>query len=174
MRLGNITASDRRGRQQQLDTLQVEQERGITIKAQGASMLYRDGGGQQYLLNLIDTPGHSDFSYEVIRSLASCQGALLLVDSTQGVQAQTLSTFHAAQRAGVCIVPVVTKIDMENAQAEDTILAVATTFNLDPEHVIATSAKTGEGVEAVLEAIVAVSYPVALTVRYSLPHWIVQ
>ncbi|CAM9717234.1 unnamed protein product [Ectocarpus sp. 12 AP-2014] len=140
VRTGTISAKDSRGSPQMLDTLKVERDRGITVKAQTASMLH-DG----HLLNLIDTPGHVDFSYEVVRSLSACQGALLLVDATQGVQAQTLSTAKAAQAAGLKLVPVVTKIDLHHAN--DAILSVATTFDLDPDDVIPTSAKTGEGVD---------------------------
>jgi translation elongation factor EF-4 len=92
-----------------------------------------------------------------VRSLASCQGALLLVDACQGIQAQTLSTYHAAQEAGIAIIPVVTKIDLPNAAVDDTVLSLATTFGLEPDDVIATSAKAGIGIEAVLDAIVAVS-----------------
>lgn len=146
----NITEQERKGKQQHLDTLQVERERGITVKAQTATMVYKN----KYLLNLIDTPGHVDFSFEVMRSLASCQGAVLLVDSTKGIQAQTLSTYYAAEEAGLKIIPVVTKIDMPNAQIDDTILSIATTFNMEPEVVIATSARSGVGVTELLDAIV--------------------
>ncbi|CAN0040436.1 unnamed protein product, partial [Phaeothamnion confervicola] len=143
VKTGNISEASRRSRGQQMDTLKVERERGITVKAQTASMVYRGA----YLLNLIDTPGHVDFSYEVLRSLGACQGALLLVDASQGVEAQTLSTFAAARDAGLAIVPIVTKIDLPNAQPDETILSMATTFDLDPESVIATSSKTGEGID---------------------------
>ncbi|CAM9644331.1 unnamed protein product, partial [Hapterophycus canaliculatus] len=151
VRTGTITAKDSKGSPQMLDTLKagpqscflsVERDRGITVKAQTASMIH-DG----HLLNLIDTPGHVDFSYEVVRSLSACQGALLLVDATQGVQAQTLSTAKAAQAAGLKLVPVVTKIDLHHANVEDAILLVATTFDLDTDDVIPTSAKTGEGID---------------------------
>ncbi len=171
---GNITEFDRK-KGQVLDTLKVERERGITVKANTASMIYVDHRTERrYLLNLIDTPGHIDFSYEgiisecewishvlthcnilvVSRSLASCQGALLLVDSTQSVQAQTLANFEKAKQLGLSIIPVVTKIDLPNAQPEDTALAMGTTFSLEPESVIMTSAKAGIGVEDVLRAVV--------------------
>ncbi|CAM9278328.1 unnamed protein product [Ascophyllum nodosum] len=139
---GTISAKDSKGSPQMLDTLKVERERGITVKAQTASMLH-DG----HLLNLIDTPGHVDFSYEVVRSLSACQGALLLVDASQGVQAQTLSTAKAAQAAGLKLLPVVTKIDLPHANVEEAILSLAATFDLDPDDVIPTSAKTGEGIQ---------------------------
>jgi small GTP-binding protein len=130
-----------------LDSLQVERERGITVKAQTASMIYTDPRTQiRYLINLIDTPGHVDFSYEVVRSLASCQGALLLVDSTQSVQAQTLANFEHAKRLGLSLVPVVTKIDLPSAQPVETALNMATTFGFDPEDCIMTSAKMNIGI----------------------------
>jgi small GTP-binding protein len=110
-------------------------------------MLYTDERtGKQYLLNLIDTPGHVDFSYEVIRSLASCQGALLLVDSSQSIQAQTLANYEHAKRLGLSLIPVVTKIDLPTAQPEETALNMATTFGFDPEGCIMTSAKKRVGI----------------------------
>ena len=153
---GNIDEKERR-RGQVLDTLQVERERGITVKAQTASMIFndtREGKQARYLINLIDTPGHIDFSYEVSRSLASCQGALLLVDSTQSIQAQTLANHAKAKALGLTIIPVVTKIDLPSAQPEDTALAMGTTFGVDPDAVIMTSAKAGVGIRDVLEAVV--------------------
>lgn len=140
---------------QVLDTLQVERERGITVKAQTASMIFKDDrDGTSYLVNLIDTPGHIDFSYEVSRSLASCQGALLLVDSSQRIQAQTLSNFEKARVLGLKIIPVVTKIDLPNAQPEECALNMATTFSLDPEDCIMTSAKQAIGILDVMQAVV--------------------
>lgn len=103
---------------QVLDTLQVERDRGITVKAQTASLFYRHPDGEKYLLNLIDTPGHVDFSYEVSRSLAACQGALLLVDASQGIQAQTLANYLLAKSAGLDIVPVLTKVDLAHADVK--------------------------------------------------------
>jgi GTP-binding protein LepA len=152
---GNITDQERR-KGQVLDTLKVERERGITVKAQTASMIFEDKrtNGTRYLINLIDTPGHIDFSYEVSRSLASCQGALLLVDSTQSVQAQTLANHEKAKKIGLSIIPVVTKIDLPSSQPEETALAMGTTFNVDPSDVIFTSAKKNIGVLEVLEAVV--------------------
>jgi small GTP-binding protein len=143
---GNIDENERK-RGQVLDSLQVERERGITVKAQTASMLYTDKRtNKTYLLNLIDTPGHVDFSYEVIRSLASCQGALLLVDSSQSVQAQTLANHANAKSLGLSIIPVVTKIDLPNAQPEETALNMGTTFDLDPDDCIMTSAREKIGI----------------------------
>lgn len=152
---GNIDASKKK-KGQVLDTLKVERERGITVKAQTASMIFHDerNNNEPYLLNLIDTPGHVDFSYEVSRSLASCQGALLLVDSAQSIQAQTLVNYEKATALGLQIIPVVTKIDLPSAQPQDAALAMGTTFNLDPMDVIMTSAKAGIGIREVLEAVV--------------------
>ena len=151
---GNINDKERK-RGQVMDTLKVERERGITVKAQTASMIFHDERTEtDYLLNLIDTPGHIDFSYEVSRSLASCQGALLLVDSTQSIQAQTLATHEKAADLGLVIIPAVTKIDLPGALPEDVALAMGTTFNVDPDSVIPTSAKAGIGVLEVLRAVV--------------------
>lgn len=151
---GNISETDRK-KGQVLDTLKVERERGITVKANTASMIYEDRRtNQRYLLNLIDTPGHIDFSYEVSRSLASCQGALLLVDSTQSIQAQTLSNHAKAKALGLGIIPVITKIDLPNAQPIDAALTMATTFHVDAEDVIMTSAKKSVGIHEVLQSII--------------------
>ena len=144
-----------RGRQQVLDTLLVERQRGITVKAQSASILWRHPkDGLDYLLNLVDTPGHVDFSYEVSRALASCQGALLLVDCAQGVQAQTVANHNAARDASLAVVPVLTKIDLPSADPEPILDAMQQVFGFDPEGVIWTSAKTGAGIGEVFSAIV--------------------
>ncbi|KAI0797564.1 GTP-binding protein lepa [Abortiporus biennis] len=141
-----------KGNQQVLDKLKVERERGITVKAQTASMIY-PYKGTKYLLNLIDTPGHVDFAWEVSRSLAACQGALLLVDATQGVQAQSISVFHIAKERGLTIIPVLNKIDMPAADPERVAAQIQSTFGIDPNDVLQISAKTGKGVDKVLEAI---------------------
>jgi len=158
---GNINAEERAGKPQMMDTLQVERERGITVKAQTATMIYHDSridtGNEEdsrFMVNMIDTPGHVDFSYEVSRSLACCEGALLLVDSTQSIQAQTLDTYGKAQALGLKIIPVVTKIDLPNADPVGAAIAMSATFGVDPDRVICTSAKKGEGIEEVLRAIV--------------------
>ncbi|EWM25310.1 gtp binding protein [Nannochloropsis gaditana] len=152
---GNITSAEKKAKAQYTDTLKVERERGITVKAQTASMVYRHPkDGKEYLLNLVDTPGHVDFAYEVSRSLSACQGALLLVDATQGIQAQTLSTYAFAQEAKLSIIPVVTKSDLPHAQTDDVTLQMATTFDMDLEDVLVTSAKTGQGVHAILPAVI--------------------
>lgn len=150
---GTVTTSLKGSNQQFLDKLKVERERGITVKAQTASMFYGHND-LRYLLNLIDTPGHVDFSWEVSRSMSACQGALLLVDATQGVQAQSLSVFHTAREKGLKIIPVLNKIDLPAAQPERVTAQIQSTFGLKPEEVLHISAKTGQGVAAVLQAIV--------------------
>lgn len=140
---------------QHLDNLEVERERGITVKAQTATMLFQDPrDGKDYLLNLIDTPGHVDFSNEVAKSLRACQGALLLVDSTQSVQAQTLANYGKAQDLNMSVIPIITKIDLPFAQPEEAALSMSAVFGFDPDACIMTSAKKFEGIDAVIEAIV--------------------
>jgi len=147
------TIPERMMRDQVLDRMDLERERGITIKMQPVRMKY-SSHGTEYILNLIDTPGHIDFSYEVSRALKAVEGVLLLVDSTQGVQAQTLTTLSAAQAQGCVIIPVVSKIDSPAARVEEISLELAQLLNIAPETVIAVSGKTGAGVDALLEAIV--------------------
>lgn len=142
-----------KGQQQVLDNLEVERERGITVKAQSASIIWNDGK-EDWLFNLCDTPGHVDFAFEVRRSLAACQGALLLVDCSQGVQAQTVANYHAAKDAGLEILPVLTKIDLPSADPEPALSALQLAFGFNPESVIWTSAKTGAGIDELLPAIV--------------------
>src|SRR5471030_73704 len=125
------TITERQKKEQFLDKIQVERERGITVKAQTASMFY-EYKGIKYLLNLIDTPGHVDFTYEVSRSLYACQGALLLVDATQGVQAQTMANFYLAFEQGVHIVPVINKIDVASADIPRTAAELETLFDFRP------------------------------------------
>ncbi|THH27043.1 hypothetical protein EUX98_g7145 [Antrodiella citrinella] len=149
---GTITKREKGVNAQVLDKLKVERERGITVKAQTASMVHTFEGSR-YLLNLIDTPGHVDFAWEVSRSLAACQGALLLVDATQGVQAQSISVYHIARERGLTIIPVLNKIDLPASQPEIIAAQMQSTFGIDPKDVIQISAKTGKGVEKVLEAI---------------------
>ncbi|XP_058451064.1 translation factor GUF1 homolog, mitochondrial [Malaya genurostris] len=145
--------SARAGNKQVLDSLQVEKERGITVKAQTASLLYKHDG-ESYLLNLIDTPGHVDFSNEVSRSLSACDGVILLVDANEGVQAQTVANFHLAKSKQLVIVPVLNKIDLKNARPEAVAQELFTLFEIDPEEILRISAKLGTGCEAVLQAIV--------------------
>ncbi|KAJ4487702.1 P-loop containing nucleoside triphosphate hydrolase protein [Lentinula aciculospora] len=139
--------------EQVLDKLKVERERGITVKAQTASMVHSING-KSHLLNLIDTPGHVDFAWEVSRSLAACQGALLLVDASQGVQAQSISVFHIAKERGLTIIPVLNKIDLPAAQPELIAAQMQSTFGINPAEILSISAKTGKGVEAVLQAVI--------------------
>lgn len=147
------TISDRTKHEQFLDKLQVEKERGITVKAQTASMFYTHQG-TTYLLNLIDTPGHVDFNYEVSRSLYACQGALLLVDAAQGVQAQTMANFYLAFDQDLTMIPVINKIDMANADPEKISLQLQNLFDFKPGEMIKTSAKTGIGISELLSTIV--------------------
>ncbi|MBY0353771.1 translation elongation factor 4 [Candidatus Babeliales bacterium] len=147
------TISDRIKHEQVLDKLQVEKERGITVKAQTASLFY-EYQGEVYLLNLIDTPGHVDFSYEVSRSLAACQGALLLVDAVQGVQAQTMANFFLAFDADLSIIPVINKIDMQAADPERVSKEMAKVFDLQWDETVLISAKTGLNIEQLFPAII--------------------
>ena len=141
-------------RPQVLDTMELERERGITIKAQAVRVEYRARDGRVYHLHLIDTPGHVDFSYEVSRSLVACEGALLVVDAAQGVEAQTVANTYAAIEAGLELIPVLNKVDLPNAEPERVAGEVTDLVGGDPGEVLRVSAKTGEGVEEVLEAIV--------------------
>lgn len=147
------TLSTRSKNEQFLDKLQVEKERGITVKAQTASMLY-EYEGETYLLNLIDTPGHVDFSYEVSRSLYACQGALLLVDAAQGVQAQTMANFYHAFDQDLTIIPIMNKIDLSIAQPERVEKEMEQLFDFEPQDIIRASAKTGIGIDDTLQGIV--------------------
>jgi elongation factor 4 len=147
------TISKRDKAEQFLDKLQVERERGITVKAQTASMFYTYKN-ELYLLNLIDTPGHVDFSYEVSRSLYACQGALLLVDATQGVEAQTMANFFLAFDQDLKIIPVINKVDVASADTERVALQMEKLFDFHKDEMIKASAKSGIGVEEIFEAIV--------------------
>ncbi len=141
--------------EQVLDTMDLERERGITIKAQTAALEYRARDGETYLLNLIDTPGHVDFSYEVSRSLAACEGALLVVDASQGVEAQTVANCYAAIEQGVEVIPVLNKIDLPSADADKAIQEIEDVIGIDAHGAIRASAKTGEKVPEILEAVIA-------------------
>lgn len=142
------------GQNQVLDNLQVEKERGITVKAQSASLLYKHDDNCTYLLNLIDTPGHVDFANEVTRSLAACEGVILLVDANQGIQAQTVANYYLSVSRGLTVVPVLNKIDLKNADPDKVCIELSMLFDIDPESVLRISAKIGTGIETVLRSIV--------------------
>lgn len=147
------TIESRQMKEQYLDRMDLERERGITIKLQPVRMKYKLSNSE-YILNLIDTPGHVDFSYEVSRSLAATEGAILLVDATQGIQAQTLANLFQAQKQNLTIIPVINKIDLPNANIEKTKAELANLLKINPNEIIPVSAKTGENVDKILEAIV--------------------
>jgi len=146
--------ADREMEAQVLDSMDLERERGITIKAQTAALLYKAKDGQEYQLNLIDTPGHVDFSYEVSRSLSACEGALLVVDASQGVEAQTVANCYTATELGVEVFPVLNKIDLPSADPERVIQEIEDIVGIPADHAVRCSAKTGLGIEDVLEAVV--------------------
>ncbi len=147
--------SDREMSEQVLDSMDIEKERGITIKAQTAALRYQARDGQVYNLNLIDTPGHVDFSYEVSRSLSACEGALLVVDASQGVEAQTVANCYTALDLGVEVLPVLNKMDLPNADPDNAKAEIEDVIGIDATDAIPCSAKTGMGVEDILEAVVA-------------------
>ena len=146
--------SDREMEAQVLDSMDIERERGITIKAQTAALQYRARSGKIYNLNLIDTPGHVDFSYEVSRSLSACEGALLVVDASQGVEAQTVANCYTAIELGVDVLPVLNKIDLPSAMPDQARQEIEDVIGIDASEAILASAKTGLGVEDILEAII--------------------
>src|SRR5574343_559712 len=140
---------------QVLDSMELERERGITIKAASVTLYYTNPNGQEYQLNFIDTPGHVDFSYEVSRSLAACEGALLVVDAAQGVEAQSVANCYTAIDQGVEVTAVLNKIDLPSADPERVIQEIEDVIGIEAMDAVRCSAKTGEGVEDVLEAVVA-------------------
>lgn len=148
------TLSAREMTNQVLDSMDLEREKGVTIKASAVRMAYTATDGQQYELNLIDTPGHVDFAYEVSRALAACEGAVLVVDASQGVQAQTLANLYLALDSNLTIVPVINKIDLVSARPEEVAQEIETLLGIPGEEAILTSAKEGTGADAVLEAAV--------------------
>ncbi|MDR1649945.1 MAG: GTP-binding protein, partial [Synergistaceae bacterium] len=149
------TVESRDMKQQVLDSLALERERGITIKLVPVRMDYRAGDGRDYVLNLIDTPGHVDFGYEVSRSLAACEGALLVVDATQGVEAQTVANAYQAIEQGLEVLPVINKIDLPSSRPDNAKKEIADVVGLDSSNAVLASAKDGTGVESILERIVA-------------------
>jgi GTP-binding protein LepA len=156
-RTGAVAARDMG--EQMLDAMDLERERGITIKAHAVTLGYKAKNGQEYILNLIDTPGHVDFSYEVSRSLAACEGALLVVDASQGVEAQTLANTYLAVDNQLEVIPVLNKIDLPGAEPERVKEQIENIIGIDTEHTISASAKEGIGIDEILEAIVALVPP---------------
>ncbi len=149
------TISERDMMEQVLDTMDLEREKGVTIKASAVRIHYQPEGGERYELNLIDTPGHVDFSYEVSRALAACEGAVLVVDASQGVEAQTIANLYQALDHDLTIVPVVNKIDLPSARPEEVARELSDLFGFDEDQVVLASAKDGRGIDAILEAVVA-------------------
>ncbi len=146
--------TDREFHDQLLDNMDIERERGITIKSQTICLPYTAKNGENYILNLVDTPGHVDFSYEVSRALSSCEGALLLIDAAQGVEAQTLANLYLAMENDLEIIPVINKIDLPSAEPEKVATQIVDDLGLDEDAIQFCSAKTGEGVDKILEAVV--------------------
>ena len=145
---------DRDMNEQVLDSMSLERERGITIKAQTATLSFKSKNGKSYTLNLIDTPGHVDFSYEVSRSLAACEGALLVVDASQGVEAQTVANCYTALELGLEVFPVLNKIDLPSANKDLVLEEIEEAIGIDSNEAVSVSAKTGLGIDELLEAIV--------------------
>ena len=149
---GGLT--DREMKEQVLDSMELERERGITIKAQTVRLSYKSNDGKTYILNIMDTPGHVDFSYEVSRAIAACEGALLVVDAAQSIQAQTISNLYLAVDSDLEIIPVVNKIDLPSANPEVVVDEIVSLIGCKEEEVILASAKTGEGIGDIIKGII--------------------
>ena len=156
-RCGGLT--EREMKEQVLDSMDIERERGITIKAQTVKLNYKSKNGKEYILNIIDTPGHVDFSYEVSRSLYACEGSILIVDSTQGVEAQTLANVYQALDINHEIIPILNKIDLPASETERTKKQIEDVIGIDTSNAVACSGKTGEGIDEILESIVKILPP---------------
>ena len=156
-RCGGLT--EREMKAQVLDSMDIERERGITIKAQTVKLNYKSKNGKEYILNIIDTPGHVDFSYEVSRSLYACEGSILIVDSTQGVEAQTLANVYQALDIDHEIIPILNKIDLPASETERTKKQIEDVIGIDTSNAVACSGKTGEGIDEILESIVKILPP---------------
>src|SRR5450432_2241069 len=148
------TIHERDKQDQLLDSMDLERERGITIKAHPVAMKYTAKSGKTYRLNLLDTPGHVDFAYEVSRSLAACEGALLIIDAAQGVEAQTVANVHLAHKQGLTIIPIINKIDLPNADIPAVHKQIEEILQIPAEEALDCSAKMGIGIEDILEAVV--------------------
>ena len=148
------TISQRNMKDQALDDMDLERERGITIKSHAIQMYYNPPGGEKYTFNLIDTPGHVDFSYEVSRSIAACEGALLIVDASQGIQAQTISNLYLAIEHDLEIIPILNKIDMESAMVDEVSDQIIDLIGCNKDEIVLASGKTGEGIQNIMDAIV--------------------
>ena len=148
------TISERDMKDQALDDMDIERERGITIKSHAIQLYYKHSDGENYTFNLIDTPGHVDFSYEVSRSIAACEGALLLVDASQGIQAQTISNLYLAIENDLEIIPILNKVDMESAMIEEVSDQVIDLIGCQKEEIVLASGKTGIGIQDIMNAIV--------------------
>ncbi len=146
--------ASREMKEQVLDSMDIERERGITIKAQTVRLNYNNSNGKDYILNIIDTPGHVDFSYEVSRSLSACEGSILIVDSTQGVEAQTLANVYQAMENNHEIIPILNKIDLPASDVEKAKQQIEDVIGIDTSEAIMCSGKTGEGIENILEQII--------------------